>query len=248
MYRVIFIIVLIVALLILLKQSSLYNKPKRRILIISAEDRTEKFINYHDVSFRKYAHKWGYEYIRLENCHREESSTTSWCKIHLVKKYLKDGVYDYVMWADSDTIINNKDVSLDKLIDESNEANIIIGKDYNDSDTKCAGLFMIKNSEIGHAFINKSLLIIDERDWCIKNNEVQGNWGGSCYEQGVMNELINSLYNEHTHVDDHKMFLNIVPGGKKFDDSKHKNVIIIHYSGAPADERAEFFTHRMDTE
>ena len=57
---------------------------KRKIAIITAEDRDYLFIKYHDINFKKYSDIHGYSYFRLDNCPKELSSTY-WCKIYRVK-------------------------------------------------------------------------------------------------------------------------------------------------------------------
>lgn len=119
---------------------------KRKILIITAENRNDDYIKLHDENFNKYAKKFDYEYLKLDNCLKSES-TTYWCKIHKVKEYLNN--YDYVMWADSDTIITQFK-PIDQYISDYGEPDIIIGSEIiNNIIPKLpyclnAGLFLIK--------------------------------------------------------------------------------------------------------
>jgi hypothetical protein len=92
------------------------NIPNSKILIITAEDRDDTFIKYHDINFNKYCNLHGYTYIRVSNCSKNKS-TTYWCKIHLINDYLKYD-YDYIVWADSDTIISDMDIPLEKYINK----------------------------------------------------------------------------------------------------------------------------------
>jgi len=212
---------------------------KRKIAIITAEDRDFPFIKYHDINFKKYCDIHGYTYIRLDNCPKEESSTY-WCKIYKIKQYLP--YYDYVMWADSDTIIPDLSKSIDSFISDHGEPDIIIGIDSWFIDIKiiCAGLFLIKNSNIGKSFIDDCILKINDKDTCIINGKEQGVWAGICYEQGVMNLLIREKYSKYTYVDtDNTIFKNIPDGlgaNYNFDNS-----IIIHLAGHPNDVRENIF-------
>lgn len=173
---------------------------KRKILIITTEDRKDSYIKLHDISFNNYCTKHGYHYIRSDNCPKEQA-TTYWCKIHKVLEYIND--YDYVMWADSDTIITQKDYLIDTFISEKGEPDIIIGTDNNrvNSNGFNAGLFLIKNSPIGRSFLKECITSVAEITGCIKDGKERGIWAGSCYEQGVMNLLIRQKYHDYTYVD-----------------------------------------------
>ena len=179
----------------------------RKILIITAEDRNEEYIKLHDESFKKYSKLHNYEYLRLDNCPKEESSTY-WCKIYKVKEYLNK--YDYVMWVDSDTIITNYNKSLDEFISKFGEPDIIIGEDEQTNrflpiNILNAGVFLIKNSKIGKEFIDDCLNKIPDN--CIINNKEQGVWAGVCYEQGIMNILLKTKYKDHFYLDKDKTFI-----------------------------------------
>ena len=102
---------------------------KRKIAIITAENRNDDYIKYHDLNCKKYSRIHGYSYFRLDNCEQSEASTY-WCKIYKVKKFLESDNYDYVLWLDSDTIFTS-DTSLDHFISKMGEPDIIISDDSN---------------------------------------------------------------------------------------------------------------------
>ena len=211
-----------------------------KIAIITAEDRDEDYINYHDLSFQKYCDLYGYDYIRTTNCPKEES-TTYWCKIYKVKKALDSGKYDYVMWADSDIIITDPHISLGSIIKESGEPDIIIGKDTwftSIINIICAGIFLIKNSKNGICFIDDCLSKINKKSsYCVHNNKEQGIWAGICYEQGVMNLLIREKY-KNTYIDtENKYFFNCTPTSK-YDSFK---TVFLHLAGWGNESRANIF-------
>uniref|UniRef100_A0A6C0IB09 Nucleotide-diphospho-sugar transferase domain-containing protein n=1 Tax=viral metagenome TaxID=1070528 RepID=A0A6C0IB09_9ZZZZ len=216
---------------------------KRKIGIITAENRNEEYIKLHDTSFRQYSQTHDCDYIRTSNCPKEESSTY-WCKIHKVKKLLDSGKYDYVMWVDSDTIIVNQQLSIDTFISEFGEPDIIIGNDecmfdFLQYNIICAGVFLIKNSRVGKQFIDDCLNEIKKNENCIINGKEQGIWAGICYEQGVMNLLVKTKYLKNTYLDYEKIFIynkNIF--NTPTDYSKN---FIIHLAGAPNNIRAQFF-------
>ena len=241
------IILLIIILFCLLNINKFTETPlkRRKILIISAENRTEDFIKLHDTNFTKYCKIHGYEYLRLNNCLPEESSTY-WCKIHKVKQGLSTGKYDYVMWCDSDTIITNYQISLDYFINKINEPDIIIGTDFykNTNNILCAGVFLIKNSEIGKSFINDCLNEISKKPWCIKDNKEQGPWAGECYEQGVMNELIKSNKYNNVFIDSEQLFI-VTRLSNTPSEFYNKIGFILHLSGLDNNYRSSIFKNYL---
>jgi len=226
---------------------------KRKILFITAEDRDEPYIQHHDTSFKRYTNKWGYSYSRLDNCPKEESSTY-WCKIYKVKKALETGNYDYVLWADSDTSVVN-DKNLDSLISLFGEPDIIIGENFIGWTKKIlytlqnigldvcnAGVFLIKNSEIGRSFINDCLAELDKRPWCIKDGKEQGIWAGMCYEEGVMNKLIKTKYRNNTYLDKNAELVLTVQEGVTDDyNSIYTKPLFVHLNGNSNEVRNEVF-------
>jgi hypothetical protein len=209
---------------------------KRNIAIVTAENRDDQYIKYHDLNCKKYARIHGYSYFRLNNCDISESSTY-WCKIYKVKKFLDSGNYDYVVWLDSDTIFTDFETSLDYIISKIGEPDIIIGHDYN-SYILNAGIFFIKNSEIGNSFINECISTIESKPNCIINGKEQGMWAGMCYEQGVMNKLIREKYNKEYYLDEGDLIRNIID----FDINKdYKLSLITHLPNSKNDVRTKVF-------
>jgi hypothetical protein len=239
-----FILVLFVVLIIFVlnnTKNTFTNVIKKKIVIITAEDRNDDFIKYHDLNFEKYCDINGYKYIRSPNCSPDVSSTY-WCKIHLMKKYLESGDYDYVIWADSDTIITDNTKRLETFIEQFNK-DIIIGKDckFNNSFIDInTGFFIIKTSSIGISFINDCLQTIKQRPDCIKNNKEQGEWAGRCYEQGVMNELYRSKkYNKYIYVDKTKKFIYTDCYGSYLKDKI--DAFVVHLCGIDSEKRKDYF-------
>ena len=219
---------------------------KRKILIITAENRNTDYIRLHDSNFEKYTKLHNYEYLRLDNCEPSESSTY-WCKIFKVYSYLMTDKYDYVMWADSDTIITDYSVDIDYYISNFGEKDIIIGIDEKSVWNIFfryyilnAGLFLIKNSQIGKKFLKKCIDYINKnKEECIVNNKEQGRWSGLCYEQGYMNALIKNKYSNNVYIDYSKTFIHNKTSYVKanFDYSG----LFVHLAGFSNENREIFF-------
>ena len=105
-----------------------------------------------------------------------------------------------------------------------------------------AGVFFIKNSEIGRSFINECIYFIENSKKCIIDGKEKGLWAGICYEQGVMNYLIkkNKKYRNNTYVTKTNIIYNTSSKYNKYytDFSKY---YILHLAGTSADVRAKTF-------
>ena len=115
----------------------------------------------------------------------------------MVLDALKKNKYDYVIWLDSDTIIKNFNIDMGNILNMFS-SDIYIGSDNNNSiDISNAGVFIIKNSDIGINFLNDCISYVSDK--CINDDgSLKGNWAASCYEQGVMNILIVDKYSNYT--------------------------------------------------
>ena len=219
---------------------------KRKIAFITTEDRDFDYIKLHDRSFEEYCKKYDYEYIRLNNCEKSVA-TTYWCKLFKVNELLSSDKYDYVVWVDSDTIISNKDVSIDSLISKYGEKDIIIGLDIFIGNMiglviYCAGVFFIKNSEVGKNFISDCIKYLKDHPKCIVNNKEQGMWAGICYEQGVMNTLLKGKYSEYVYVDN-KYDIIYTPISNM---NKKTSALILHLAGSSNKKRYEIFKNYLE--
>jgi hypothetical protein len=172
------------------------NDKKNKVAIITFENRNDSlYIDYHNTNVKEYCKKWSYDYLYYTKCDYQ----VYWCKMYFVLDALQSNKYDWVIWLDSDTIIKNKLISIDQIVNKYS-SDILVTED-NGFTTFCAGVFMIKNTMNGINFIKdcikskKSNCEIKTKD---KINEMRGIWAGMCYEQGIMNMLIYDKYLQYT--------------------------------------------------
>jgi len=179
------------------------DSKKYKIGIVTIENRNSDYIKYHDLSVNRYCNLYNYEYIRVD---KYPDINIYWSKIFIINDLLKTNKYDYILWLDSDTIFCDYNIDLSNIIDLYGSKDIyihfenvgfILNHLYN---TFNAGIFIIKNSDIGIKFINDliehyKLINLDKQ-----NNITSGMWTGENYEQGVMNKLIksNEKYNKNS--------------------------------------------------
>jgi hypothetical protein len=126
-----------------------------------------------------------------------------WWKIqYLLNTLKKDNsrdYIDYIVWADSDTIILNPNISIQNIVNKCPNSSIYIADEINFTNNLNAGFFIIKNNDIGVQFLNDTI-----NDYINNNNcksdrgyNTGSEYSGQCYEQGVMNKLLKSSYKEH---------------------------------------------------
>jgi hypothetical protein len=200
------------------------NYKSNKILIFSSDNRQADYIDYHNANLEEYSQKYGYNYIFHDK--NIENVPVYWSKLIYMKMHLESNKYDYVMWLDTDANIINDNIRLNDVINKCTvgKDNIIIGKDYENLSTYCAGVFIIKNSKIGRKFINQC---IDElKTDCVFNGKYDTGkiWAGLCYEQGRMNKLIRFQYLIYTTIVSDNIFRNTYMCNKK-------NVFILHKYG-----------------
>lgn len=180
---------------------SLLNKSnydyKHKVTIVTLETRKlEELLTIHNESFINYANYHGYKYIFLDKYESEKKLPVYWHKLEILLDLLKDKNNDYVMWVDSDTLVAHPTVSLSIILSES-ESSIFIGKGESYKDNPfCTGVFIIKNNDIGINFLNDCINTYTNMSQFINNNQEYILFGDECYEQGIMNELINSKYSK----------------------------------------------------
>jgi hypothetical protein len=176
---------------------------QNKILLLSIDDRPHlDYIKIHNDNLAKYAKKYNYDYIFLTKTMYD----VYWSKLYLVLKYLQSNKYDYVMFFDSDTIIINDHIQINDIINSYN-SDILISDD-NFQKIGNAGLFIIKNSDIGKQFLIDCINSLDTRCLDDKKNKLHGMWGMTCYEQGQMNLQIKNKYHKYTTLLDKNLLLN----------------------------------------
>ena len=185
------------------KYSFNLNVNKKKILICSIETRKLKIVDIHNENVNKYAQKHNYKYIFVNDYKNNLELPVYWWKIQFILDMLNTNNYEYVLWLDSDAFFTDTEIPLESLIDMSPNSSIYIGTDWTVVSgffkTYCAGVFMVKNDEIGKDFLKDCInAYINEKD-CKKDGKynLSGAWAGKCYEQGVMNKLLNAKYKKN---------------------------------------------------
>lgn len=186
-----------------------------KVLIFSFDNRKNlSYLDLHNERFKLYSSKWknvNYEFI--DKCDKN----VYWCKIFFMLEKLQSNKYDYVMWTDSDVMIVDLNKSIQEIFNSYNsDIFISYDNDYMFS-TKIlnAGIFAVKNSEIGISFLKDCLNEFSNSKCINSNGKISGIYSFKCYEQGIMNDLIYSKYNKYTTVLTDNIFNNSIHCNEK---------------------------------
>ncbi len=213
-------------------------EKKNKILIITFDDRPQvTYIKLHNKSFQNYCELNNIEYKYESVYNKNLNNNPYWYKIYLTKFYLDTNDYDYVMWVDSDTMIMNNSVDLNKLLN-SYSSDLFLCDDNQIIQKINAGIFIIKNSKIGRQYLTDCINNFCNK--CIRpgENKLKGTWASTCYEQGIMNIVLIKNYMKYTTI----LPLNIVLCSNRAEYFKLlKNIFIIHYYDTKTDERNILF-------
>ena len=210
------------------KLTVIKNK-KNNILFITFDNReTTDYVIIHNSNINEYVKKFGYEYKYINYCDKN----VYWCKIYLVLDALKTNNYDYVIWMDSDTVIKNFNIDIGDIFNMFS-SDIFIGFDnHNKYNIINSGVFAISNTFIGKKFLYDCINYVWEG--CFNDNgTLKGKWAASCYEQGVMNILINDKYYSNTTILTNKVIFN-------YDVCKN-DVFIMHLYASSSEKRVACF-------
>jgi hypothetical protein len=167
--------------------------------MFSADDRGEyaEYVKLHNDSFKKYTCKKGYDYSFFT--YKPQSTNVYWWRLYIINDLLNSTNYDYIVYADTDTMIQNYDIRLEDIINTYGDKDIFIGHDRNHFTfflpyVYCSGVFIIKNSTIGRNFVSECIKRHESEklDCVTDNGKLKGIWAGRCYEQGVMNTFAKS--------------------------------------------------------
>jgi len=207
---------------------------KLNIAIITLETRNSDMLSIHNNNVKEYCKLHDYVYIFKNKYENELKLPIYWKKLQFVNDVLENNDFDYVLWLDSDTLIIDKTISLESILEDSDNYSIYMGKDLNTKFNLNAGVFLIKNDMRGLRFLRECIEVYINRDSCkdeFGNYALNGAWSKGCYEQGVMNELIKTKYfNNFKLLDEHIVLNTFMPNTTSF---------ILHFFGGGTDKNRD---------
>ena len=180
----------------------------KQIIIFTIENRVLSLLLEHNTNVQAYANMHGYTYHFFDTYKNELQLPVYWWKVQKMLEYIETSNLDYVMWMDSDTIVCQNTFRLEELISTSPESSIFIARHYigymlhNIPTDMNAGVFIVKNNQIGKQFLQECIHVYINNPKCKVDDKLVLNnaWAGECYEQGVMNQLLCGKYKKDVHV------------------------------------------------
>ena len=168
-YYIILIILIVLTILILL------NKKKHflnnRYCVVQFDNRSiipdnlKKLLKMN----KEHCDKNNITYIFINN---ENDLPPYWKKVELVLRFIKTNKYDYIIWLDSDALINVKNNVFNFIIDKMNNKDIIISKDMPPWNEKFnAGVWCVKNSSLTQNILTEWFSYYDKT---VPNEETRG--------------------------------------------------------------------------
>ena len=157
--------------------------------IVTLETRDLPMVELHNESMQAYCQYHGYTYIFLD--HFESSFAVYWQKLQVVLQTMEATTSDFVMWVDSDVIVQYPSLSL-SIITNTQESVIYWARDLEGDKPLNAGVFIVRNNQSGRYFLEECFRVyLARKRECYKYNTkgLNSTWSGRCYEQGVMNEV-----------------------------------------------------------
>lgn len=188
------------------------NPSPQRITVVTLETRTFPLLELHQNNMNEYCAKHNYSYQFYSSY--QSPYPVYWQKLQVVLDELNKNNSDYVMWMDTDALFVNQDIKIESILQSKPDKSIFIGYDIPrvlNYCSYCAGIFIIKNNNVGKQFLKDCLEQLVTNPDCKFNGKYMctGIWAGICYEQGMMNQLLmTTSYQSHLCVVDPSLFLN----------------------------------------
>jgi hypothetical protein len=188
--------------------------PPTRLCFVTLDDRSAEYIDLHHRMFERYVrehnkrgHARRYSYRADTACRVTKYAHTHnpyWCKFFWLRELLESDAYDYVVWVDSDVGIANFDLDFAKVL-LAYESHCFAGLDnVGQYDILNAGILGIRNSTMGRDIIRAITEAYNQEGFqnrCLTSSQSLRGWfGSSCYEQGIMNDLLFQRFLEATTV------------------------------------------------
>ena len=173
------------------------SNTKQKILILSTDDRNERYIQLHRKSLENYCNKHGYKFLFTKPC---TDLPIYFCKFKQILELMEQNEFDYYIWIDSDTIINKKytNFPLEAMLETVGlETDLITGNFpiYNVLKHLIGSFYVFKNTPQIKDLLKRCINSIDYSKWKnLKKGEC--NYGGECYEEA---SLFNSINNTIIH-------------------------------------------------
>lgn len=137
-----------------------------KILIVTAHDGNLDFAPICEASWSEFARRHGYDFtVRKFTPQSAGNGHPSWQKLPLLASLIEANAHDWILWADTDTVVTNYLASFDqwrwtpltykgKAVDLG--AWLLVSKDWNDYSPWSAGVLLIQSCQDALAFFREA--------------------------------------------------------------------------------------------
>jgi len=246
------------------------NKNNKILIITYDNRPNLNYVKIHNENVKKYCNKWKCDYIYYDKCKHNtywcklymiydnllnnKYDYVMWMDSDSVFRNMDISLNDIVNSYSSDLIMTNdyfvtipkfnstnkkwEDISINDT--DNALGNKSITEDVIYGDRINAGIFIIKNSDIGRQFIKDCLDHHENtNELCVNGNLLEGDWAGYCYEQGAMNMFISKIYDKYT---------TVLPIDIVYNNEECRNDVFISHLYASSSEKREkcFSSNKFD--
>ena len=207
------------------KKKIKYNFEEKRFCVLQFDNRKKIPYNLRRLMKRNREHckKYNINYIFVND---QNDMSPYWKKVDLVKKLLDEDKFDYILWLDSDALINTRYNVFKLILKEIKDKYMLISEDMVPWHAKFnAGVWCVKNSDLSKKMFKEWMSHYKKEKWvktkegwkCIK---YKCKWSGVNYEQGSFIEYILPKYRKYIQKTSYKK-INNVPYNKKTNCINH---------------------------
>ena len=167
--------------------NNLYSIPKQKILILSMDDRNEKFIELHKRSWENYCNIHEFTFLFDKPC---TNLPIYYCKFQKIKSLMNSTNFDYYIFVDSDTIVNKKflEFPLESMIQSVGiNTQLIYGYLHFLQIMKflVGSFYIFKKDEPTKKLLQDCIDYVDFSQWKdLKHGKC--NYSGKCYEEAAL--------------------------------------------------------------
>ena len=198
---------------------------QKRFCVLQFDNRQKVPYNLRRLMKRNKEHckKYNIDYVFVND---QNDMSPYWKKVDLVKKLLHEDKFDYILWLDSDALINTQYNVFKFLLREIKDKHMLLSGDMPPwDDAFNAGVWCVKNSSISKKMFKDWMSFYKKEKWvktkgvwkCIK---YKCNHSGINYEQGTFIKHILPKYKKYIQKTSYKK-INNVPYRKKTNCINH---------------------------
>lgn len=184
-------------------------------LIVQYDNRhiQDEYVRLIDLN-KQYCKRHDYEYM-LETTPYDMPPW--WIKVKLVRDLLHTNRYKGVLWLDTDAVIHNHALPIEKLLIQGKSFYYCADCPVWTSEFN-AGVWLVTNDTMGNTIMDTWINSYSPNDWTKKDNKwtSSGAWAGSTYEQGAFVKYVKPLFETSIYIYPWQVFQSYEPENDTF--------------------------------